>query len=188
MSFDETVMRCGAPALCGIKPACLFSIRKGQYNKCKLGEWKAAFTECGKYVVALPRTKTHMLFFVYDRSLLERRCSECKIKRYLLQKGYPVEAGFCPLLAELLHRLVVEKAFPHEVGVFLGYPLEDVVAFEKTAGTQFRYSGSWKVYGDVAAAQEQMKKYRTCSTWCRRMVKRGVPVPLAVRRYIAINK
>lgn len=178
-------MRCGAPALCGIKPSCLFSIRREQYNERKLREWKAALTEDGKYVVALPRTKTRMLFFVYDRSLLERQCSTCKIRQYLLQKGYPVESGFCPLLAELLHRLVAEKTFPHEVGVFLGYPLEDVVAFEKMAGTQFRYSGSWKVYGDVHAAREQMKKYNTCSTWCRRMVKKGVPVPHVARRYRA---
>ena len=185
MGFAETVMRCGAPALCGIKPACLFSIRKEQYNKCKLQEWEKAFNEDGKYVVALPRTKTHMLFFVYDRLLLERQCSECSVKQYLLQKGYPVDAGFCPLLAELLHRLAVEKAFPHEVGVFLGYPLEDVVAFEKTAGTQFRYSGSWKVYGNIQAAQEQMKKYTMCSAWCRWMVKKGASIPYTVRKYKA---
>ena len=185
MSFDEAVIHCGAPALCGIKPSCLFSIRKEVYDesKYKLREWHSAFAGDKKYIVAVPRRNAPVLFFVYDKNLLERQCGDCCIRRYLKEKGYPVEAGFQAMLSELLHRLAEEKSFPHEVGVFLGYPLEDVVQFEKSAGGNCRYAGFWKVYGDVHAARKQMERYKICSAGCCELLKKGLSVPLAAKRY-----
>ena len=49
--------------------------------------------------------------------------------------------------------------FPHEIGVFLGYPLEDVKGFIENKGKNFLYSGYWKVYSDV----ERAKSY--CRHW-----------------------
>ena len=37
--------------------------------------------------------------------------------------------------------------FPHEIGVFLGYPLEDVVGFIRHRGKCFTCCGCWKSYG-----------------------------------------
>ena len=101
MSFDEAVIHCGAPALCGIKPSCLFSIRKEVYDesKYKLREWHSAFAGDKKYIVAVPRRNAPVLFFVYDKNLLERQCGDCCIRRYLKEKGYPVEAGFQAMLS-----------------------------------------------------------------------------------------
>ena len=185
MSFEEAVIQCGAPALCGIKPSCLFSIRKEVYDACKskVKEWHSAFAGEGKYIVALPRRNAQVLFFVYDKNLLERQCGDWRIRQYLKEKSYPVESGFYAMLSELLHRLAGENGFPHEVGVFLGYPLEDVVQFEKTAGGNYRYAGFWKVYGDVHAARKRMEQYRTCSAGCRELLKRGLSVPLAAKKY-----
>ena len=104
MSFEEAVIQCGAPALCGIKPSCLFSIRKEVYDayKSKVKEWHSAFAGEGKYIVALPRPNAQVLFFVYDKNLLERQCGDCCIRRYLKEKAYPVESGFYAMLSELL--------------------------------------------------------------------------------------
>ena len=127
MSFDETIIHGGAPALCGIKPA------------------------------------------------------------YLLAKGYPVQKGFSAVLSELLHRLAVKEDFPHEVGLFLGYPLEDVVGFENFGAARFKYSGFWKVYGDKENAIRLMNLYKSCTETCMKLLASGLSVPLAAKNY-QVNK
>ena len=37
-------------------------------------------------------------------------------------------------------------AFPHEIGLFLGYPFEDVMGFIENKGENYLCSGCWKVY------------------------------------------
>lgn len=39
--------------------------------------------------------------------------------------------------------------FPHEIGIVLGYPKEDVRGFIENKGKNYLYSGYWKVYADV---------------------------------------
>ena len=93
-----------------------------------------------------------------------------------MQKGYPVQRGFGAVLAELLHRLVLRADFPHEVGLFLGYPLEDVQGFEADSRA-FKYAGTWKVYGDPAEAARRMALYKSCSDTCMGWVCGGMSVP-----------
>ena len=46
------------------------------------------------------------------------------------------------------------KRFPHEIGVLLGYPAEDVKGFVVNEGKNYLYSGYWKVYGDLSEAKQ----------------------------------
>ena len=52
--------------------------------------------------------------------------------------------------------------FPHEIGVFLGYPLEDVIGFIENAGKNSRRSGCWKVYGNDCKAIKLFERYKKC--------------------------
>ena len=51
------------------------------------------------------------------------------------------------------------QSFPHELGLLLGYPVEDVVGFIKNEGRNYLYSGYWKVYGDVTTARKTFDSY-----------------------------
>jgi hypothetical protein len=55
-----------------------------------------------------------------------------------------------------------DMKFPHEIGVFLGYPLQDVKGFIENNGRNSKYTGLWKVYGDKAASIRMFEKYRKC--------------------------
>ena len=59
-------------------------------------------------------------------------------------------------LARLMERLKDADEFPHEIGLFLGYPPEDVEGFIQEPNGQ-KYTGIWKVYGDVRSAGEFLK-------------------------------
>ena len=51
------------------------------------------------------------------------------------------------------------KDFPHEIGVLLGYPAEDVKGFVVNEGKNYLYSGYWKVYGDLSEAKQLFYKF-----------------------------
>ena len=52
-----------------------------------------------------------------------------------------------------------EGEYPHELGILLGYPLEDVRGFIRYKGKNYLYSGYWKVYGDVEKARQLFQSY-----------------------------
>ncbi len=185
MGFDETIIHCGAPALCGIKPACLFSMNGKNYASGfeKLHQWRPYFSKDQTFFVPLKKSDGRFLFFVYDKNLLEEVCMNRQNALYLAGKGYPVQKGFAAVLAELLYRLAVSRDFPHEVGLFLGYPLEDVVGFELQGAKGSKYSGTWKVYGNLEDALHRMNMYKTCTETCMKWLADGLSVPSAAKKY-----
>ncbi len=52
-----------------------------------------------------------------------------------------------------MHRKTFEnfalpRQFPHEIGLFLGYPPEDVCGYIRNKGKCQKCTGHWQVYGD----------------------------------------
>ena len=81
-----------------------------------------------------------------------------------------------PLLQQLSRRLCCEADFPHEIGVFLGYPLYDVVGFIENAGRNFTCCGCWKAYGDPSAAQRHFAQLNKCTAVYLRLFRSGTPI------------
>lgn len=82
--------------------------------------------------------------------------------RLLRQAGYPCgSCGQC--VARLVQRLRTEEEFPHEVGLFLSYPPEDVQGFIDHRAEDFKCAGLWKVYGDEQRAQLLFDRFRRCT-------------------------
>ena len=91
--------------------------------------------------------------------------------------GYePPEAGRC--LRELIRRLRRFEDFPHEIGLFLGYPLEDVKGFIVNAGKNSKSTGYWKVYGNVAESEKLFRCFKKCFTVMSSLFERGYSLPM----------
>ena len=59
--------------------------------------------------------------------------------------------------------------FPHEVGLFLSYPPEDVQGFIDHRACDFKCAGLWKVYGDEQQAQRLFSRFKHCTEdYCAR--------------------
>ena len=72
-------------------------------------------------------------------------------------------------LAALTRRLRSGEGFPHEIGLFLSYPPEDVKGFIENHAANYKLSGLWKVYGDEKKAKELFAKYKKCTDiYCER--------------------
>ena len=168
-----------APTLAGLKPASLFRYQPGagQSGSAMAAAWHAALCDRGVAVRVLkncPRTGA-VLVYVYRPAQMDTLLKNCDVLHFLQSEGYrPGTAD--ALLTQLSQRLCCEGDFPHEVGIFLGYPLADVVGFIQNHGQNFTVCGHWKVYTDPAAAQQQFARYKKCETIYTRCYRRGTPI------------
>ena len=76
-------------------------------------------------------------------------------------------------LLHLRERIEMSDVFPHEIGVFLGYPLEDVKAFIRFRGAGYKVCGDWKVYGNQASAMHAFHCFRMCRDYCHAQLNKG---------------
>lgn len=64
--------------------------------------------------------------------------------------------------------------FPHEMGLILGYPVEDVRGFIENNGQNYLYSGYWKVYENLKEKLELFKSYEAVMNEQVYMLKSGM--------------
>ena len=80
----------------------------------------------------------------------------------MLQDGYNIDSSLDEMIARLKERFFHKTEFPHEIGLFLGYPIEDVKGFRKFGGSDCKMCGYWKVYDDVEQARRIFDSYDKC--------------------------
>ncbi len=175
-----------APALCGIKSANLLSAQSSAVDYHCVASWNRLLGGSGRRIRIIHRSSgrfssgccssTRLLIFIYDENRLSCLIQGQGALAYLAAKGYPVGLGLHALLGELFRRLAGDAEFPHEIGLFLGYPLTDVISFERDHGRTSSYCGMWQVYGNVESAIEQMERYRSCSESCCIAYDRGLDI------------
>ena len=68
------------------------------------------------------------------------------------------------------------EAFPHEMGLFLEYPVEDVIGFIENHGKGFLYTGYWKVYGNLQKALETFDRYNSAKENIIQLLAQGVSI------------
>jgi hypothetical protein len=133
------------PVIGGIKPASMVRLSRNQLGRAWSSWGEEICRGLDVSALILRQNPAGSLLLLYRRRML-RRALKGPSGRRLRSLSYPVESGLDPCLAHLANRFSDPACFPHEVGIFLGYPLEDVIAF--CAGTTSPYDcrGYWKVY------------------------------------------
>lgn len=179
-SFAFDLATLCAPTLAGLKPASLFRYQPcaGQDGCAMAAAWHAALCDRGvavRVLKACPRTGA-VLVYVYRPAQIEALLKNSDVRRFLCSEGY------CPgtadeLLAQLSQRLCCEGDFPHEIGIFLGYPLEDVKGFIDNKGKNCQSCGSWKVYCNAGEKEALFDKYRKCTRIYRQVFEAGRKLP-----------
>lgn len=117
----------------------------------------------------------HILF--YDRERLERYLKREEHQNFLGGHGYAGRTleEQLTLLAERYESYQKHgSAFPHEIGLFLEYPLADIEGFIEHQGKDALESGYWKVYGDVEQARAAFRLYDELKAALTTMLAAGV--------------
>lgn len=170
--MTETIVRHCAPALAGLKT--------GNLVNCAAGEtldWMRAMrpllVERGMDARLVCRCEGRALLLVYRPALLARDLLQPDVRRFLAALGYDTgDLNRC--IAKLRERFGEAGGFPHEVGLFLGYPLADVLGFIEHGGRNYKCCGCWKVYGDEERARSAFQRYRACTRSMLRSYQCGI--------------
>ena len=125
----------------------------------------------GIRILPLQCKKGRALIYLYRPVRLEQDFADTSRCRLLRERGYQEEnATRC--IMELMKRLKCESEFPHEIGLFLGYPTEDVQGFIENQAEGSKLIGYWKVYGDEENARQLFSRYKKCTdAYCRQRAK-----------------
>lgn len=153
-----------APTLAGIKSANLFNYFFSQEsNACEeLKEVNCKLNEKGVYVEALLWKENSVLIYVYRKSHLAKELQQADVREFLSTYGYAdCEIENC--LWHLKERLYNYNCFPHEIGIFLGYPLPDVIGFIQNKGKDCKCCGLWKVYCNECETIKLFEKLKKCT-------------------------
>ena len=146
----QLILQC-APFLKGIKIACILNIT--EENSRELYE---ILEGTGIKFKILTRNYGKCLVFLYRRESFSRYLKRTDVREFLGSYGYEdVEPE--KMLERLSKRVCQysdgEICFPHEIGAFLDYPIDDVKCFIEKDGKDSLFSGYWKVYNNPGRAK-----------------------------------
>ena len=161
---EEILVRQGAPTLAGIKTGSLFPCpcEDREALLSDIRKLNRRLSPKGLCLLPLRFLPGQALLYLYRPAGLRRDLRDVQASELLQQAGYGDES--CErCVARLVCRFRESSEFPHEVGLFLSYPPEDVKGFINHCAGGFKCAGLWKVYGDEKKACELFARFKKCT-------------------------
>lgn len=162
-----------APVITGLKPSAIITVTKAE--KQILEDLFAGTKIC---IIGLHSGRKESIL-LYQREKLEELLDRKAVQSFLqsLAVGYG-NFSLEEVLRYFTERFSLYKEkqadFPHEVGVFLGYPLRDVKVYMKNPLAKAKLTGYWKVYTEVESALACFQAYDMCIQSFTLMLKSGL--------------
>lgn len=163
-----------SPTLASLKTANLFSYicSSDEELNAYISFWNHCMEEKGVSMHVLRIRNQKALIYVCRKQLLERDMKRPGVACFLNRLGYKrTDADYA--VSRLKRRLNESEDFPHEIGLFLGYPLGDVIGFMENSGRNCLCCGCWKVYCNEGEAVRTFQKYKKCTSVYMRLWSQG---------------
>jgi len=162
MSEFNIINNC-SPTLAGLKTGNIFNyeIKEGEDIYAIVQSFNSIFLQKGLKMIVLRVKDRVAMLYLYRPTQLWRDINRSEAKGLLDDMGYP-SSNMDGCIEELARRVNIKGEFPHEIGLFIGYPIEDVVGFMEKGADGSKYCGAWRVYGDVDKAKKIFALYRKC--------------------------
>lgn len=148
-SYIKWILEILGPVILGSKPCEILNISS---NDClkeeKINNIDNFFKDCFRIsykFINICDGSVRIIFF--NKKSLKNVFSNKKCTNFLKFLGYPsynCVDDYVDILVSKLH----SNDFPHEIGIFLGYPLKDVLGFMGYGKYEFFETKSWKIYGN----------------------------------------
>ena len=171
--LSEAVIEYCAPTLAGIKTGSLFTIRNSTDKiKEEICILNRMLTKKGLRIIPIRKTDKSTLIYLYRPERLKKDLCRQEAEAILAEKGYCCgNPEGC--LVQLVKHLADDQEFPHEIGLFLGYPPSDVRSFMESPCKGVKCVGCWKVYSNQDEAEKTFNRFRKCTDIYRRKADSG---------------
>ncbi len=155
-----------SPVILKVKPAVLVRIT----NCCRINQFRSYDMFCvhQEQILNVLRTDYRVMrntgkdiqVLFYDKEVMQNIIDQPENRRFLASHGYTSHAPVDQCL-DILSERFSDSDFPHEIGIFLGYPLHDVKGFiEKRTDSIPITRGLWRVFDKPHEALRLMWSYR----------------------------
>ncbi len=112
----------------------------------------------------LLRQNENCTFLLFQEVQLIEYLQKTEVQGLLKAEGYD-DLSMTGILRTFQQRyesyMYQRQYFPHEMGVLLGYPVEDVEGFIKNKGKNYLYAGYWKVYENIEEKKLLFEAYES---------------------------
>ena len=166
---EQSFIRNAAPTLAGLKTGSLFPFRYESRAGAlrELRSLNRRLAPKGLRLLPLRMSDGFAVLYLYRPAMLREDLQDPAAACLLKEAGYK-DCSESACLRELYRRFNREEGFPHEIGLFLSYPPEDVRGFIENKGRRCKCAGCWKVYGDAEQARRRFEEYHSCTArYCR---------------------
>lgn len=177
---DQFVLQC-APLIAGLRISSLFIVRRN--NLCRI---YGLLRDSAIYYYVLYVTEEKAVVFLCRPERLTVYLGKKQVREFLADREYPV-CRLEDILRTLRQRYQDyyrgNREFPHELGLILGYPIEDVKGFIRHKGKDPLYAGYWKVYSDAPAKRELFGMYELAREMLAELLRNGVNIQDIIQNY-----
>ncbi|WP_455542347.1 DUF3793 family protein [Intestinibacter sp.] len=181
--FQSKLIKFCSPTLAGIKSGNLFKF-KNKYNASIDGivnAYNETYNRKGVFFFNILERKDYALIYVYRPDYLIRNFNSIEIINFLKLYDYKLD-NLDITLKHLKYRFELLGTTPHEVGVFLGYPICDVKGFIYNKGKNYKYCGCWKIYDNLENTLNYFDKCRQCTKLYCRLFDLGFPLDKLIKK------
>ena len=150
------VVQC-APMISGIKISNLLIVERSM-----AAQVRRVLNRSGISYFLLFESEEKVTYLLYRRDELKEYLKEknvCLSMRHFGYKNLELPVVLSQFRKRYEDYMNQKADFPHEMGLLLGYPVEDVEGFIENKGKNYLYSGYWKVYGHVEEKVALFKRY-----------------------------
>lgn len=176
--FEAFYLYSASPVLAGVRPAVLVKL----LPSC-LPVWRAQQNRLHSATGLCTREITNLngstLLLIYDDAAMRSRLACPQAQSFLRCHGYP--AGSAEAAFNRLQERFTQESCPHEIGIFLGYPLEDVRGFIDNKGKNCICCRYWKVYHDAEQAQRMFRQIDEAQHYAMHLLGSSLPVHVAAK-------
>lgn len=175
--IDKLLIQYASPTLGGIKSGSLFKI----YNDDTLDlheeirNYNLLLNPLDLYLEIIYSCDRYSLIYVYRLKMILSDLSNDEVIQFLKSYGYEGNT-IKDYISTLKKRFKLLNSTPHEVGVFLGYPINDVKSFIQFKGRNFKISGCWKVYDNVNYCSKKFEDFKKCRDVLSYLYKNNYPL------------
>lgn len=158
-SYIKWLLEVLGPVLMGSKPCEILSIPNFDKDKdLKINEIKIHFNICSKINYEIINKNNSIKILFINKESLNNQLNNIKVYNFLRFLGYPKILDVNLYLNHLIKK-IKDDSFPDEIGIFLGYPLKDVVGFMGYGNYKFQNTKYWRIYGDPKPSEDLYSKF-----------------------------
>jgi hypothetical protein len=175
---NELIRQC-APTLAGLKAASLFRfvfpLNENLFQSIHSLTCVLRSKNLDMELLHLDVIRRSGLLFVHRPLALDRIMEDHRNREFFRHQGYS-GSTWQEIINEMANRLALRASFPHEIGILLDYPLEDVKAYMAAPKEKGLCSGCWKAYTHPVRARHFFEKCQKCTRIYCHCYESGIPL------------